>query len=144
MKRWIITVSCIALDACGGSRGAPSSDAGDASHGLYAFSASSPNQLIRGTIRAGPEGIDIQSEASCQSEATVSTMRYYCGGTMLTFDRRNPEMAKWHAMVRVLRRREICTHYETRNARTVCVKKSAETYYVYEQRTGGVRVRRIS
>jgi hypothetical protein len=145
MKRWIVTVTCIALAGCGGSRGAQSSEAsaGGTGYGLYSFSASAPNQLIHGTIRVGPEGTDIQSETACQLEATASTTRYYCGGTMLTFDRRNPRTAKY-AMVRVLRRREICTHYETRNARQVCVKKSAERYYVTEQRTGGVRVRRIS
>lgn len=144
MKRWI--AASIALVACGGSRGAPSSEAsaGGTGYGLYSFSASVPYQLIRGTIRVGPEGTDIQSETSCQqTEATESTTRYYCGGTMLAFGRSNPAVAKWYATVRVLRRREICTHYETRNARQVCVKKSAETFYVHESRTGGIQVRRI-
>jgi len=86
----------------------------------------------------------MQSDIACQqAEATVPTTRFYCGGTMLTFDHRNPAKAKWYSTVRVLRRREVCTHYEKQGARQVCVKKGAETYYVDEPRTGGIQVRRI-
>ena len=157
MNRWIATLSCVALAACGGGRAAPSSEAPAASagYGLYAFSASSPDQLIRGTIRVGPDGTGIQFETACQPEATVrpmpsgmtssmSTMRYYCSGTWLTFDRRNPAMAKWYATVQLPRQREVCSRYDTQNGRQVCVSRTTETYYVNETRSGGIQVRKVS
>jgi hypothetical protein len=50
MQRWFAVTACIALTACGGSsRGAPSVDAPPASsEEHYEFSATTPNQVIRG------------------------------------------------------------------------------------------------
>ena len=156
MNRWIAAVLCISLAACGGSRAAPSSDvsAGDFADGRYEFTANSPNQLIRGTIRTDASGTNVQFETACQSEATTRSMprgmpsgssvaRYYCSGAWLTFDKRNPASAKWFATVQLPRRREVCARYETRDGRQVCASKTTETYYVDETRSGGIQVRRV-
>ena len=157
MNRWIVALSCIALAACGGTRAAPSSDApaaGGLAESLYEFSANTPNQLVRGSIRVRSTGTDIQFETACQSEVTTrsrpngmpsstSVMTHYCSGTWLTFDRRNPASAKWYATVQLPRRREVCSRYETQNGRQVCVSRTTETYYVNESRSGGIQVRRV-
>ena len=130
-------------------------DAARPIEGTYEFSASTPNQLIRGSVFVGPEETRVQFETTCQPEATVrprprsmpsstSVMTYYCGGTWLAFDRRNPAAANWFASVEVPRRREVCARYETQNGRQVCVSRTTETYSVFETRTGSIQVRRIS
>jgi hypothetical protein len=157
MQRWFAVTACIALTACGGSsRGAPSVDAPPASsEEHYEFSATTPNQVIRGTVRVSSDAMDVQFETPCQSETTsrgmpsgmpssTSISRHACGGTWLTFDRRNPTSAKWFASVQLPRRREACSRYETQNGRQVCVSRSTETYYINETRTGVIQVRRSS
>lgn len=156
MQRWIAVTAFIALSACGGSRSAPTVEAPSASReGLYEFSASTPNQVIQGTIRLGSEALDVQFATPCQPEAktrgmpsgmpsSTSVSRYYCSGTWLTFDRRNPTSAKWFSLVELPRRREVCARYETQNGRQVCVSRSTETYYVNESRSGVIQVRRTS
>lgn len=141
------------LTACA-SRNATPREPAEASGGTYAFSASTPNQLIRGTVLVGSAGTSVQFETACQPEATVrarpsgmpsstSVMSYYCSGSWLTFDRRNPATAKWYASVEMLRRREVCARYETQNGRQVCVSRTTESYSVFETRTGGIQVRRV-
>lgn len=156
MQQWIAVTACIALGACGGSRGAPSDEALPASReGRYEFSATTPNQVVRGTVRVGSDAMDVQFETPCQPDATTrgmpsgmpsstSVSRYYCSGAWLTFDRRNPSSAKWFASVQLPRRREVCARYETQNGRQVCVSRSTETYYINETRTGVIQVRRTS
>jgi hypothetical protein len=155
MQRWI-AVACIVLNACGGSRSAPSDQAPPAaSEGRYEFSATTPSQVIRGTVRVSSDAMDVQFETPCQSDAAMrgvpsgmpsstSVARYNCGGAWLTFDRRNPSSAKWFASVQLPRRREVCARYETQNGRQVCVSRSTETYYINETRTGVIQVRRAS
>jgi len=157
MQRWYAVTACIALSACGGSsRGASSVEAPTASsEGRYEFSATTPTQVIRGTVRVSSDAMDVQFDTPCQSEATTrgmpsgmpsstSVSRHYCGGAWLTFDRRNPTSAKWFASVQLPRRREVCARYETQGGRQVCVSRSTETYYVTENRSGVIQVRRAS
>lgn len=143
------------LTACASaSRNAATREPPEPSGGTYTFTASTPNQLIRGTVLVGPEGTGVQFETACQPEATLrarpsgmpsstSVMSYYCSGTWLTFDRRNPATAKWYASVEIPRRREVCTRYETQNGRQVCVSQTTESYSVFETRTGGIQVHRV-
>ena len=144
---------CATLTACA-SRSAEPREPAEASGATYAFSANTPHQLIRGTVLVGPEGTGVQFDTPCQREATVrarptgmpsstSVLSYYCSGTWLTFDRRNPATAKWYASVEILRRREVCARYETQNGRQVCVSRKMETYTVTESRSGAIQVRRI-
>ena len=120
--------------------------------GMYEFSANTPGQLIRGTLKQSAEGTGVQFETTCQREATVRArpknmpttgLSYYCSGAWLTFDRQNPAQAKWFASIELPRRREVCSRYETQNGRQVCVSRTTETYYVYEPRSGGIQVRRL-
>ena len=142
------------LVACA-SAGNSTREATRPAEGLYEFSANTPNQLIRGNIRMDSSGTGVQFETACQTEATVrgmpsgmpsstGMMRYYCSGAWLTFDRRNPQTAKWFATVPIPRRREVCARYDTVNGRQVCASRTTETYYVYETRSGGIQVRRVS
>jgi hypothetical protein len=155
MQRWFAVSACIALTACGGSsRGAPSVEAPSISReGQYEFSATTPNQVIRGTIHASSDAMNVQFETPCQSDATTQGMpsgmpsstsvsRYYCSGAWLTFDRRNPSSAKWFASVQLPRAREVCARYETQSGRQVCVSRNTETYYINETRAGVIQVRR--
>lgn len=144
------------LSACASASKSPGTgEPPQPSGGTYAFSASTPNQVIRGTVLVSPEGMSIQVETPCQREVAVqarpraipsssSVASYYCGGAWLTFDKRNPATAKWYASVEIPRRREVCSRYETQNGRQVCVSRTTETYSVFETRTGGIQVRRIS
>lgn len=150
----ILTLATLSSCASAGTRTA-SPDAARSADGIYEFTANTPNQLIRGSIRVGPEGTGIQFETACQPEATIrpmpstmpsattTSMRYYCSGAWLTFDRSNPVQAMWHTTVEVPRRREVCARYETQNGRQVCVSRTTETYYVPEPRSGGIQVRRL-
>jgi hypothetical protein len=144
------------LMACAsGGTSAANSDAARPTDGTYEFVANTPNQLIRGSIRVDSEGAGIQYETTCQPEAsiralprvgpsvTTTSMRYYCSGAWLTFDKRNPASAMWFATVEAPRRREVCSRYETQNGRQVCASRTTETYYVAEQRSGGIQVRRV-
>jgi hypothetical protein len=156
-RGWSVALlSSVALSACGGAR-TPSADEPPprSNDGLYEFSASTPNQLIRGTILVDVDRTSVQFETPCAPEATMrgrpsgtpsatSVMRYYCGGAWLTFDRRNPRVAKWYANVEVPRQRQVCERYETISGRQVCASWNTETYYVYSTRTGVIQVRRIS
>jgi hypothetical protein len=154
MLRWMVLMACVAIGGCGGSRSAPSAESSSPMEGTYEFSASTPNQLMRGRINKTSSGLGIDFETSCHSETTTrprprgmpsgsSVAGYYCSGAWLTFDRRNPGVAKWYASVEQPRRREVCARYETQNGRQVCVSRSTETYYVYETRSGGIQVRRV-
>lgn len=155
MSRRLSVLMFATLTACASaSRNTAPREPAEPSSGTYAFSASTPNQLIRGTVVVSAEGTDIQFETACQPEATVrarprdmpssmSVMIYYCSGTWLTFDRRNPATAKWYASVEIPRQREVCSRYETQNGRQVCVNRTTETYSVYETRTGGIQVHRV-
>jgi hypothetical protein len=122
--------------------------------GLYEFSASTPNQLIRGRIRVGETGMCVEFETdSCQAEVTgrprprdlssTTEAQYYCGGAGLAYNPQNPLFAKWYATMEVPRRRQVCNRYETRNGQRVCVSQVSETYYVTQTRSGGVQVRPI-
>ena len=154
MHRSIVTMACMVVFGCGGSRGTPAVEAPSSLDGLYEFSATTPNQNIRGNLRSTSEGLGIQFETACQPEVTTrgrprgmpsntSVAIYYCSGAWLTFDRRNPATAKWYATVDLPRRREVCARYETQNGRQVCVSRATETYYVPESRSGGIQVRRV-
>lgn len=154
--RYPLSIAILAtLMACASAnKNAETREAPDPSSRTYAFSASTPNQLIRGTVLVSPERTGVEFETSCQQEVTVrprpstmssssSVMSYYCSGTWLTFDRRNPATAKWYASVEIPRRREVCSRYETQNGRQVCVSRTTETYSVFETRSGGIQVRRL-
>ena len=154
--RWLLSILTLAtLTSCAsGGTGTATRAATQPAEGTYEFSANTPNQLIRGNIRVGPEGTAVRFETACQSEATVrarprgmpssvSMMSYHCGGTWLTFDRSNPAHAKWYSTVELPRRREVCARYDTVNGRQVCVSRTTETYYVPETRSGGSQLRRL-
>ena len=156
MSRVVVAAAaCALLGACGGARNAPSTEAArTATYGDYAFSASVPNQVIRGTVRVSPEGTGIQFETACIPEvgarprprnlpASTSAVTRYCSGAWLTFDRFNPAQAMWYASVEIQKRREVCSRYETQNGRQVCVSRSTESYSVYEPRSGGIQVQRL-
>lgn len=152
MHRWMVCVACLATVACGGSRSAPASESPSAMEGTYEFSASTPNQLVRGTLNMTADRLGIQFETECQTATTPQprprdmgqgVAAYYCSASWLTFDRRNPANAKWYATVQQPRRREVCARYDTVNGRQVCASKTTETYYVNETRSGGIQVRRV-
>lgn len=164
MNRWIPTTACAALCACGSSRGAPTVEAPSGSgEGIYEFSASIPARQagttirVQGTFTLVGDSLLVQSPNGCEavvsrgpaapngvpSSATVRS--FYCGGALLTFDRRDPvKAARWFASVPVPKQRNACVEYRTsENRRQVCVRWRPETYYTYETRSGGIQVRPI-
>ena len=154
MNRMVVA-ACVMLAACGGARSAPSTDAArTAMYGDYGFSASVPNQVIRGTVRVTPVGTGIEFETTCNPEvgarprprnmpSSSTSVTRYCSGAWLAFDRFNPAQAMWYSSVEVQKRREVCAQYATQNGRQVCVSRSTETYSVYEPRSGSIQVQRV-
>lgn len=71
-------------------------------------------------------------------------VRMYCSGAWLTFNRGNPSAARWYTLVNVPREREVCERTGTRNGRQGCVRKSTQTYYVTETRSGTIQVKMLS
>ena len=159
VMRFVLSVSAALLTACassgGGSRTAPTTESSpDVLEGTYQFTAGTPNQIIRGSLRVTDDQMGVQFETACQSEvgpqpfprgmpSSTSFRRYYCSGAWLMFDNRNPRSAKWYATVQLPRQRQVCVRYETRNGRQVCGEQGSETYFVYETRSGGIQVQKV-
>lgn len=156
MNGRILVIACLTGSACGGSRTTPASEpTSDPMDGLYEFTATTPNQNIRGTIQVESGGFRLEYQTPCQSQATTSrrvampttaagSTRYFCGDAVLTFDRRNPAIAKWYSTVEVERQRQVCDRYETQGGRQVCVSQRTETYTVPQTQSGGIQVRKVS
>jgi hypothetical protein len=162
MNRPIALLICFAIAACGGARHTPSAASSGSNEGVYEFSATiptrQPGQTLRisGTFSVVDDSLYVQHRNECYqvapgasglppSTGTVATL--YCGGALVTFDRRNPTSAKWVATVPVPKQRNVCAEYEPRpptgnNPR--CIRQRVESYYTYEQRTGVVQVKRIT
>ena len=159
MNRWIALTSCAALNACGGSRSAPETDAGS-SGGLYEYSASIPGfqpgstLRVTGSLTMIGDSLLVQPGSGCavyrrsQSEiapTSPGSAMVNCAGASLSFDARNLKSGRWFATVQVPRQRNVCVQYEPRDpARSPrCLRFRPETYYVREQRTGGVQIKRV-
>ena len=114
-------------------------------------------QLSGVFVRLG-DSLFVQPNASCQQLAPEAPnargpkgmptgsgfVRVYCSGAWLTFNRGNPSTARWYTLVSVPREREVCERTGTRNGRQGCVRKSMQTYYETETRSGTIQVRVLS
>lgn len=147
----ILTAATLAACASAGSSTASREVPGSV-EGTYEFFASVPEQHLRGTLRVHPDTMFVDiDDARCayaaglpNNQGDQNVFRFGCGGAMLTFDRRNPvQFSKWSATIQVPRRREVCARYDTVNGRQVCVSRTTETYYVAENRSGGIQLRRL-
>jgi hypothetical protein len=150
----LVVFTCVAGIACGGSRSTPSAESTPAvTDGQYEFSATTPTQQIRGTIRVESGSFRLEYLTPCAAQTRTSrfalpttaagSSRYFCGDAVLTFDRRNPAIAAWYAIVEVARQRQVCDRYESQGGRQVCVGQRTETYMVPQTQSGGIQVRRV-
>ena len=154
---------CAIVIACAG--GHPSESAVEGSvpaEATYEFTATIPfsdsipraartYQLSGVFIRLG-DSLFVQPDASCQHLAPQAIgpngmptgagfVRMQCSGAWLAFNRDNPSSARWYTLVSVARERELCERTGTRNGRQGCLRKSRQTYYVTETRSGTIKVR---
>ena len=163
MHRSILSLACIALGACGGARSKPATDAPNSKDGVYTFSAIVPlyqpgsSVTAEGTLSFFDDSLLVQTGPECRpaqpSERyqTPSSERYTtinCSGATLNFDRKDPEASKWTTWVQVPKQRNICVDYAPRPTgggnTPRCLQWKPETYYVRQQRTGKVLVKRVN
>jgi len=162
VNRWIHLTTCAALVACGGSRNAPETDPGSsAADAFYEYSASIPGYQPGSTLRVTGsltmigDSLFVQPGSGCsiyrRNESAIAatspeSATVNCAGASLSFDGRNLKSGRWFATVQVPKQRNVCVQYEPRDpARSPrCLRFRPETYYVREQRSGGVQIKRIS
>ena len=157
---------CATVIACASGRRSESAVEGSASEeATYEFIATIPfsDAVARSArtyklsgvfVRLG-DSLFVQPDATCQPLAPAAPdeqgprgmptgagfVRLYCSGAWLTFSRSNPSSARWYKLVSVPREREVCERTGTRNGRLGCLRKSRQTYYVTETRSGTIEVR---
>ena len=159
----VLSLVTLALSACGGSRSAPTAKSpSESKEGNYEFSASIPARQpgttirVQGTFTLVGDSLFVQSATGCDAVVQLGpaapngvpskaiARSFYCGGGLLSFDRRDPVRgARWTATVPVPKQRNACVEYVRRETRQVCVRYRPETYYTTELRSGGIQVRRI-
>jgi hypothetical protein len=114
-------------------------------------------QLSGVVVRLG-DSLFVQPDANCQPLAPEAPdgrgpkgmptgagfVRMFCSGAWLTFNRGSPSSARWYTLIALPREREVCEQTGTRNGRQGCVRKSRQTYYVTETRSGPIQVRMLS
>ena len=167
MRRVVLPVFATVI-ACAGGRTSESAVEGSVpEEASYQFSATIPfsdatsktrtYQLSGVFVRLG-DSLFVQPDANCQTLAPEAPdgrgpkgmptgagfVRMYCRGAWLTFNRSSPSSARWYTLVSVPREREVCERTGTRNGRQGCVRKSMQTYYVTETRSGTIQVRMLS
>ena len=168
MRSQLVLSICATVIACAGGRTSGSAVEGSVpEEASYQFSATIPFsdaaraartfQLSGVFVRLG-DSLFVQPDAYCQTLAPEAPderapkgmptgagfVRMYCSGAWLTFNRGNPSAARWYTLVSVRREREVCERTGTRNGRQGCVRKSMQTYYVTETRSGTIQVRMLS
>jgi len=160
MDRWIAVTACIVTGACGGSRGAPSTESAASQEGIYEYSASIPGYQVgrtirvRGTLSVVGDSLYVQPDSGCvlyqptrpgQAPVRAGTATLNCGEASLNFDRRNLKSGQWFSYVQVPKQRNTCVQYEPRDpARSPrCLRSRPETYYERQQRTGVVQIKPI-
>ena len=111
---------------------------------------------MKGTLSAFDDSLFVQTGPECRPVTwaeryrTPSTDRVatiYCDGATLTFEKKNPESARWSTRVQVPKQRNACVEYEPMGRggnRPRCIRYKPETYYTYEQRSGTIQVKRIT
>ena len=161
-NRWVALTSCAALIACGGARNAPETDdSSPVADRLYEYSASIPGYQpgstfrVKGSLTVVGDSLFVQPGSGCTAyrrnqsgteSSSPGSVMVNCAGASLSFDARNMKSGRWITMVQVPRQRNVCVQYEPRDpARTQrCLRSRPETYYVREQRSGGVQIKLIS
>ena len=163
MNRWIAIMSATALCACGGARTSPATDGATSKEGVYTFSAIIPlyepgtSVTAQGTVsffddsllvQTGPECTPYQPSERYKTPSTERVRIIHCGGASLQFDRQKPESAKWYTWVQVPKQRNVCVDYAPRPTgggnTPRCLQYRPETYYVRQQRTGKVQIKRVN
>ena len=147
-----VPASAILLSCASGGSPTTSRDPAGMVGATYDFVATTPRQVIRGSIRIEADTMYLDAERDCLSNIRsepigrgnkAGVFRYGCAGATLEFDSRNPIRAsRWFATVAVQRLREVCAQREVRNGREVCVRTEIERYEVPESRSGTIQVTR--
>ena len=153
VNRWIAVTSWVAVIACRGTRNAPETDVNSPTAGrVYEYSATIPgyqagsNFRVSGSLTIVADSLFVQPESACQiHRRSQGSVTLYCG-VSLSFDARNMRSGRWVTMVQVPRQRNVCVQYEPRDPtrQPRCIRSVPETYYVSEQRSGAVQIKRIS
>src|SRR5687767_6009852 len=155
MKHRMAVLAIPVLWACASSGNQPPVSVAPSGpiEGTYEYLANLPSLQVRGTLRIVGDTVLVEPLTD-YCRPTVGppdpfAIKYTCTGTgtyeqiQLTIDRRNPmQLSKWHATMRVQRRREVCAQYAVRDGRQVCVQMTTETYETTETRSGNLQVRR--
>lgn len=163
MNRFVTIMSATMLCACGGARSAPSNDGTVSKEGVYEFSASIPtwqpgsSVQVKGTFSAFDDSVYVQTGPECvpytpseryRTPSTDRVTQIFCQGATLTFEKKNPTAVKWFSRVQVAKQRNTCVDYAPRPTAggntPRCLRWKPETYYVTQQRTGRVQVKRIT
>lgn len=168
MRSQLVLPICATVIACAGGRTSGSAVEGSVpEEASYQFIATIPFsdaaraartfQLSGVFVRLG-DSLFVQPDASCQQLAPEASdgrgpkgmptgagfVRMYCSGAWLTFNRGNPSAARWYTFVSVQRERDVCEQLGMRGGRQGCIRRSRQTYYVTETRSGTIQVRMLS